>query len=86
MLNQFKIHCIIRLTFEAYVYSLNVLKVCGKYILENQYVEESGLTLLFVKWYFAGIFSNHGTRNILLRSICLNFVVNGILNQEIWVS
>lgn len=50
MLNQFLMHCIIRLTFEAYVDSLNVLEVCGKYTFENQYVEGSGLTLLFAKW------------------------------------
>ena len=46
MLNQSKTHCIIRLTFEAYVDSLSVKSV-GNTFFENQYVGLSGFSFIY---------------------------------------
>lgn len=42
--------------------------------------------LLSAEWYFAGIFYDHSMKNISLSYICINLVVNGISDQESWMS
>lgn len=48
MLNQSKTRCIIRLTFEAYVDSLSVWEVCGKYIFLKINMLDCLVSLLFI--------------------------------------
>lgn len=58
------------------------------HIFENQYAGYSGLALIFIKCrvVLSGMFYVHSMRNISLSYICINLVVNGISNQESWMS